>query len=255
MIRPPGTILQHLYFKERLRNIRPGKFIEVGVGQGLLSKLLLDTGWQGIGFDLNADSIRGASQLNAASIARCRYELRCDDWLEAQPAEKVDMVVSCMVLEHLTEQDEEAYFRACENSLTDGGVMVLFVPGSPSHFGTEDKVAGHYRRYTAEGLRGKLEQHGWRDIHIAGLTYPVSNLLYPLSENMVRRAEAKKLDFSMAERTRLSGNRDVPFKTRFPSAFGLLLNDFSLYPLHVVQKCFLRHPNALVLYTEGTKRS
>lgn len=47
MILPPGTILQQMYFKERLRALSCGRFVEVGAGQGVVSKTLLDLGWSG----------------------------------------------------------------------------------------------------------------------------------------------------------------------------------------------------------------
>src|SRR5277367_2560525 len=63
--RPPGTILQPMYVEERLRNRLPGTFIEIGVGRGFLTKLLLDLGWRGVGLELNPDAIEAASALNA----------------------------------------------------------------------------------------------------------------------------------------------------------------------------------------------
>jgi len=38
---PPGTILQLMYLKERLVNIKPGRFVEIGPGSGEISGLLL----------------------------------------------------------------------------------------------------------------------------------------------------------------------------------------------------------------------
>ena len=44
---PPGTILQLMYLRERLRNIKPGRFIEIGPGSGEITRLLLELGWAG----------------------------------------------------------------------------------------------------------------------------------------------------------------------------------------------------------------
>jgi len=43
----PGTILQLMYLKERLVDVAPGRFIEVGPGTGEISNLLLKFGWGG----------------------------------------------------------------------------------------------------------------------------------------------------------------------------------------------------------------
>ena len=58
-----------------------------------------------------------------------------------------------MVLEHLDEEDELRYFEKCEQDLKPGGFAILLVPASPAHWGVEDEIAGHYRRYTFDSLR------------------------------------------------------------------------------------------------------
>ena len=53
---PPGSILQLLYFDERIKILmRKGynSFIEVGSSKGIASNHLLQLGFKGIGFDLN----------------------------------------------------------------------------------------------------------------------------------------------------------------------------------------------------------
>jgi hypothetical protein len=60
---------------------------------------------------------------------------------------------------------------------------------------------------------------------------------------------------SLAERTTASGSRDVPLKTRFPAALGLVLNQYALTPWHWWQKMARHHPRALVLYVECWPRA
>ena len=53
---PPGSILQFLYFDERIKVLMQkgyNSFIEVGSGKGIVSNHLLNLGFKGIGFDLN----------------------------------------------------------------------------------------------------------------------------------------------------------------------------------------------------------
>jgi hypothetical protein len=132
------------------------------------------------------------------------------------------------------------------------GTMICIVPGSPAAWGIEDDIAGHLRRYTAEALRERFSGHGWQVTHVAGLTFPLSNALLPLSNYLVRKAEAHKLSLSLGERTRQSGIRNVPMKTTFWPVFGLLLNERILLPFHLLQKHFSRSKRALVLYLEAT---
>jgi SAM-dependent methyltransferase len=250
MILPPGTILQQMYFKERLRGRPPGRFVEVGAGQGIVSRTLLDLGWSGSAYDLNGESLAIAAQVNRPAVSEGRYRVVESDWLDAPSAEPADLVVSCMVLEHMADADEGRYFERCKAALRPGGTGVLFVPGSPRHWGIEDEIAGHFRRYTFEGLRRRIEEHGLEVRHLAGLTFPVSNILYPLSEYLVRRAERGKMELAVAERTRLSGNRAVPFKTTFPALLRVFLNETVMYPFHVLQKLSAGNDRSLVVYAE-----
>lgn len=254
MTLPPGTILQQMYFKRRLRTLRPGHFIEIGVGDGRLSRLLLDLGWTGTGYDLNGEALAVAADLNRLKVESGRYSLHQEDWLAAPVTTRADLILSCMVVEHLPELDERRYFDQCAAALAPGGRAILFVPGSPGHWGIEDDIAGHCRRYTFDRLRDVIPTFGWRLQHLAGLTFPLSNLLLPISNYLVRRAESYKLALSPSDQTRLSGKRDVPLKTSFPFMFGLLLNEYTLLPFHLLQMLWRNDPRSLVLYAEYAAR-
>jgi hypothetical protein len=91
----------------------------------------------------------------------------------------------------------------------------------------------------------------WQIVHLAGLTYPVSNILLPISNYLVGRSEKSKLKLSQLERTKQSGRRSVKFKTHFPSVFEFLLNRYLLWPWHQLQKASADHERALVLYFEA----
>ena len=255
MLFPPGTILQRMYLRRRLARMRPGRFIEVGAGEGHLSALLLSAGWRGAGIEADAASAARACEVNRDAIAQGRYEVVNGSWLE--PAESgrlpkgVDLIVSCMVLEHLDERGERAYFERCAEHLGRAGRVILLVPACEAAWGIEDVLAGHLRRYSRTRIRQLLDAIGWRLEHVAGLTYPVSNLLLPLSNRLVHRAEAHKQALSIQERTSSSGRRQVPGKTAFPAIAGLILNEITLYPLHLLQLACRGARSALVLYAEA----
>ncbi len=75
-------------------------------------------------------------------------------------------------------------------------------------------------------------------------------MLFPVSQFLVRRAERDKVALSVQERTRLSGNRAVPFKTTFPRPLRIVLNEAVMYPLHLLQKLNARNPRSMVIYAE-----
>jgi SAM-dependent methyltransferase len=242
-----------MYFKERLKGKKPGHFIEVGVGQGNLSKLLLEAGWNGTGYELNRGSIQNALLLNQAAVETGRYDVKKADWLKSGRQQKADLIVSSMVLEHMNPKDERQYFQKARGTLKPGGIMSLFVPACPDYWGEEDEIAGHFRRYTFQDLETKAKKSGWRLLNLAGLNYPISNWLYPLSEFLVSKAEGKNKKLNMAQRTRLSGNREVPFKTHYPWFMGLVLNETVLYPFHLLQKINAGNSRSMVIYAELEK--
>lgn len=250
MVLPPGTILQQIYLKERLKKIKPGEFIEVGTGNGALSHLLCRLGWRGIGYDLNHDALAIGRKINQRYIDLKQYDTRNENWLNAEITKPVDLVISSMVLEHLDATEEKRYLEKCKSILSQHGRLIILVPSSPKHWGIEDEIAGHYRRYNTSYLESLAKNAGLKIINIAGLTYPLSNFLYPISEWLVKRYEINKLKLTINERTKQSGNRNVLFKTTYPILLKFILNKIVLYPFHLLQKLFSTHPNCLITYLE-----
>jgi SAM-dependent methyltransferase len=252
VVLPPGTLLQLMYLRERLKRLPVGRFIEIGPGSGEITNLLLKQGWSGYTYDLEAKTIEALGERFHDHLADGRLVGVNKDFVASpSSSEKVDLVISCMVMEHMEDEQELMFMEQSARCLKKEGLMIGLVPASPTHWGVEDDIAGHCRRYTREALKGLMQKSGWKLTHSAGLTFPVSNLLLPLSNYLVRRAEKYKLTLSFQERTKLSGRRYVKFKTHFPSLAGILLNDITIKPLHRLQKLFAESERTLVLYFEA----
>lgn len=248
---PPGTILQRLYFQGRLRRLPQAEFFyDVGAGRGDLSNLLLERGLSGEGFDLNPEACRQNLAGNHAFVASRRYRVSCRDFTAQKPERAADIIVCAMVLEHWPEAEVQNFLQLARSLLTPSGRLCLFVPGSPAHWGIEDETAGHLRRYTFATLRAAAERAGLRVEDLTGLTYPLSNLLLPISNFLVRRAESHKTKLSAREQTISSGARNVGFKTVFPDWVRCLVNEATLAPFHWWQRLAARNPASLVLYCE-----
>ncbi|MGN6580948.1 MAG: class I SAM-dependent methyltransferase [Bordetella sp.] len=249
---PPGTILQLMYLKERLLRLPVGKFIEVGPGSGEITRLLLEMGWTGRSYDLEEKTISALEERFAIDISQNRFMPVHESYLNIRTEEKVDLVISCMVMEHLDDRLEVEFMKKSAKILKASGLMIALVPASPEHWGIEDDIAGHCRRYTRSSVENLINSNGWKLKHIAGLTFPISNILLPVSNFLVNRSERQKLALSALERTKQSGRRSVKYKTHFPPLLGLLLNKYTLSPFHLLQKIFTDSTRSLVLFFEAT---
>ena len=251
VVLPHGTLLQLMYLRERIRQVPPGRFIEIGPGSGEITRLLLDHGWSGYSYDLEEKTIGSLQERFGKEISENRFLPLNENYLFSPAPEKVDLVISCMVMEHLEEGAQSTFMSKSADALKLGGKMIALVPASPAHWGIEDDIAGHCRRYTRAGINALVDNNGWKLLHISGLTFPVSNLLLPVSNFLVNRSERQKLSLSPLERTKQSGRRSVRYKTHFPLVLGFLLNRYTLYPLHLLQKVFPNSERALVLIFEA----
>jgi phospholipid N-methyltransferase len=254
----PGSILQRIYLKKRInkiiKNSKYRNFIEIGSGTGYLSNILLNKGYTGVGYDLNSASCDVNNQINSTFIGQNKYNVRNEDFLACKNEYgKVDLIISCMVIEHLNEEDTFKYFNKCRELLTDEGVLISLVPSSMKYWGIEDEIAGHFKRYSFNCFKIIAKEHNYRIVDCCGLTFPLSNVIFPFSNFLIKRAESKKLNMTKQEQTILSSNRKVLFKSDFPMFFYLLLNEFTLFPFHILQRIFKRNSNSLVIYCEMMK--
>ncbi len=243
-----------MYVKERLQRLNPGRFIEIGIGQGQLSNLILNLGWTGIGFDLNSDTLQVAKKINENYIKAGQYSVQKQDWLASKSKSKVDLVISSMVLEHLKPNEEKKFFQKALQQLKPGGILIILVPSNPDAWGIDDEIAGHYRRYTLDELKTKSIKNNFNVLHLVGLTFPLANMTLPISQYLVEKAEKQKQKLSMLEKTKLSGNRNVLYKTAYPKIFGLVLNEFFLSPFYWVQKLNSKNEKSLIIYAELSPR-
>ena len=250
---PPGSILQLLYFDERIKILmRKGynSFIEVGSGKGIASNHLLQLGFKGIGFDLNKEACIINKLKNKSFIKGNRYNVINKDFLTYDINEKFDIIFSCMVIEHLKDEDLYDYFRKCIKILNPGGRIISIIPAGTKYWGIEDEIAGHKKRYEYKDIEKLCNHHKLIIKHLAGLNFPISNILLGLSNRIVQKTEISKYSLSQKQKSIESGCRKVKYKTNFPILFSLILNPFVIYPFHIIQKLFIRHTNCMVIYSE-----
>lgn len=94
---PPGTLLQLMYFHERLGHIKPGSFIEIGTGSGEITQLLLNLGWNGQSFDLEAVTIECLQIRFARKIGQGHYSAVNADYLSQPQQPRLRLQLSDIV--------------------------------------------------------------------------------------------------------------------------------------------------------------
>lgn len=242
-----------MYLKERLQKLPIGDFIEVGPGSGEISNLLLSLGWKGSAYDLEFDTIQRLESRFSHQIDGGKYKAVNCDFLSLDPniTPKGDLIISSMVMEHLNEDLENRYMQQAKMLLKPNGLFVGLVPSSPKYWGIEDEIAGHHRRYTFDSIQKLTHDTNWHLSHCVGLTFPISNLLFPLSNFLVEKKESHKISLSNLQKTKASGKRNVKYKTHFPSIFSIFLNSYFLFPFHLLQKIFLYSDSAMVIFFEA----
>lgn len=138
------------------------RVLEIGCGMGNQIRHLLDREVV-VGIDPSGESISeirrqfvGHPNLQAFSLSITDPKvLTLRDF-------EFDTALSLNVFEHI-ESDDLALTHT-RSLLRPGGMLVLIVPAHEWLYGSMDTSIGHYRRYTTNMLKGKLERVGFRVI-------------------------------------------------------------------------------------------
>ena len=149
------------YTKAILKPIRPylrGRVIEVGAGIGNVANHYLDDAQHVL-------LVEPAENLYPTLVERFRGQSKvttsCTLLHETDPAlvsEPFDAAIVVNVLEHI-ENDREL-LEQLHTLVRPGGMLLIFVPALPWLYGTLDSLVHHFRRYTHDGLRERVEEAG-----------------------------------------------------------------------------------------------
>lgn len=251
----PGNILQLLYIRERVRQLpASSKFLEIGAGNGMISTELLKMGLKGTAVDLNESACNNNRMANKKYILNNSFSVLHDNFMNISE-DDFDVIISCMVIEHIPEPALTSFIQKAVSLLSRNGTIIFLVPSGMKFWGIEDDIAGHIRRYEREDVYELAGRNYLNVMHLAGLTYPLSNILFGLSNRIVKKNETGKLQLSQQDRTVYTGNREVPFKTTFPAIFNLILNPLVMWPVHFLQKMFSKSRNSMILYFELRRKN
>jgi len=174
------------------------RVLEIGAGIGNLTRILVPRRKSYVAGDIDLEHL---ARLRTRFQHRPNLEVRyCDlaspDDFEAL-AGSMDSVVCLNVLEHV-EQDL-AGLRNIYTALKTGGRAIVLVPHGQEIFGTLDTALGHFRRYSHEELRSKMEQAGFRVDRILEFNR-ISRPAWYVTGRMLKKTNLSRLQLKLFDR-------------------------------------------------------
>ncbi|MBD3393343.1 MAG: methyltransferase domain-containing protein [Chitinivibrionales bacterium] len=126
-----------------------GTILDIGGGNGIVSRGLIDAGFDTVLLEPGADGARNAK------AKRRIPEVICATLAEADLSPGVVPSVGLFdVLEHI--EDDRGFVRDISEALLPGGMLYVTVPAHPSLWSAYDIETGHYRRYRKRTLTAVL---------------------------------------------------------------------------------------------------
>jgi SAM-dependent methyltransferase len=197
-----------------------GSVIDHGAGTGGLSAGLLAAGLGERVIAVEPDP-QLVDFLHERFAGQARAEVfpgTLDDYIASHGPACVDTVLSSNVIEHI--DNDVACLEAMRDLLKPGGIVGLYVPARPELFGSLDRAVGHFRRYTRPELTRKLEQAGFRTIHV-GYRNLVAVLPWVLVGQVLKRERVGTGSLQLFDRVVFPLCRRL--EDLWPPAYGLNL--------------------------------
>lgn len=180
-----------------LRRLRPNRMLDIGCGRGYVTAMAARHARQVVATDVAPGAVAATADLLARhpDARVLAADVLGGNWGEGlrERGTRFDVILLSEVLEHL--DDDLAALITCRDLLSEGGSLLLTVPGNPALWTRWDDLAGHRRRYTREELIWKLEAAGFRVRQLVNWGFPLTGWLAIRGARMrARRVEERNAD-------------------------------------------------------------
>jgi len=231
LIPAPNFMLRRNAILDAIRDLKPGKFIEIGFGTGVCTYEFYMKGYECSGYELEDKSIKFANALfntTNEKIIDFRGEYFEEDY------GSYDYLAVFEVLEHI--KNDRELLEEWSKLLKCDGRIILSVPAKMKYYSYLDKVSGHVRRYERDELVKLLDASGYTIEKLFCLGFPFSNIVSIPFNYLYRRPQYNKIKhLDDAEKTRASGYlRLTDFKFRKLIPYSLI------YFFSVIQRIFYK---------------
>ena len=188
----------NLWMADTIRPFVGQRVLEIGAGMGNLTRYLSRRRQRYVATDLDAEHLvrlrnrlRHRPKLETAILDLSRPQ----DFLPF--ANAMDTVICLNVLEHL--EDDLACLGNIHSALSPGGRAIILVPEGQNLFGQMDVVLGHFRRYSREQLRARMEEAGFSVETILNFNR-VSRPAWFVSSRLLRRSRLGRFQLKLFDK-------------------------------------------------------
>ena len=150
------------YLFRRIQKTLGERVLEVGVGYGTYTEMLLNHGCAVRATDIDPECIRRVQKRfgENRNLSTGCLDLTDSDSVKQHADFKPDAIICLNVLEHI-EQDQTA-LEWLREIVAPGAQFALIVPAHQRLYGQMDAEAGHYRRYSRRSAAEVMHAAGWR---------------------------------------------------------------------------------------------
>lgn len=175
------------------------RVLEIGAGMGNLTRHLARRRDRYVATDIDEEHL---NRLEKRLRHHVNLEIAVCDLSRAEDfgpfAGQMDTVVCLNVLEHV--EDDVGALRNLYSVLGRGGRAIILVPEGQGIYGKLDEVLGHYRRYSRDLLRERLEQAGFTVERILDFNR-ISRPAWYISGKVLRRSRISRLQLRLFDWT------------------------------------------------------